>query len=47
MREIRIRWHNLGTYYSKTGCDGMGMCYEKKTMIWWRNVWSVKLRSQA
>jgi len=20
-------------YYSKTGCDGMGLCCEKKTMI--------------
>jgi len=20
-------------YYSKTECDGMGMCYEKNTMI--------------
>jgi len=24
--------HNLGTI-AKTGCDGMGMCCEKKTMI--------------
>ena len=31
-------------YYSKTGCDGMGMCCEKKTMIGWRNVWSMKWR---
>jgi len=29
-------------YYSKTGDDGMGMCCEKKTMIGWRNVWSMK-----
>jgi len=31
-------------YYSKTGGNGMGMCCEKKTMIGWRNVWSMKLR---
>jgi len=36
---------NLGTrYYSKTGCDGMGMCCKKNTMIGWRNVWSMKQR---
>ena len=34
-----IIWH-----YSKTGCDGMGMCCEKKTMIGLRNVWSMKWR---
>jgi len=29
-------------YYSKTGCDGMGICCEKKTMIGWEmyKVWS-------
>ena len=26
-------------YYSKTGCDGTGMCCEKKMMIGWRNAW--------
>ena len=31
-------------YYSKTGCNGMGMCCEKKTMIGGRNVWSMKWR---
>jgi len=31
-------------YYSETGCDGMGMCCKKKTMIGWRNVWSMKWR---
>jgi len=25
------RWQSL--YYSKTGCDGMGICCKKKTMI--------------
>jgi len=29
-------------YYSKTGCGGMGMCCEKKTMTGWINVWSIK-----
>jgi len=28
----------------KTSCDGMGMSSEKKTMIWWRNVWRMKWR---
>ena len=27
-----------------TGCNGMGMCCEKKTMIGLRNVWSMKWR---
>jgi len=31
-------------YYSKTGCGGIGMCCEKKKMIGWRNVWSMKWR---
>jgi len=31
-------------HYSKMGRDGMGTCCEKKTMIWWRNVWSTKWR---
>jgi len=31
-------------YYSKTGCDGMGLCCEKKKMIEWRNVCSMKCR---
>jgi len=34
----------LHCYYSKTGCDGIGMCCKKKTMIGWRNVWSMKWR---
>jgi len=25
-------------YNSKTGCDDMGMCCKKKTMIRWRNI---------
>jgi len=29
-------------YYSKTGCDGMGMCCEKKTVILCRNVWNMR-----
>jgi len=33
-------------YYSRTGCDGMGMCCEKKMMTVWRNAWSMKLRVQ-
>jgi len=38
-RETRIRWQFQ--YYSKTGCDGMGMCCKKKTMIGWvYGVWS-------
>jgi len=41
-RETRIRWQSR--YCSKTGWDGMGMCCKKKTMIAWRNVWSMKLR---
>jgi len=27
-----------------SSCDGMGLCCEKKTMIGWRNVWSIKWR---
>jgi len=42
LRETRIRWHNLGT--TATGRNGMGMCCKKKTMIGWRNVWSMKWR---
>jgi len=41
-RETIIRWQSW--YYSKTGCDGMGMCCEKKTVIGWRNVWSTKCK---
>jgi len=37
----RIRWHNLGT----TGCVVMGMSCERKTVIGWRNVWSMKWRA--
>ena len=33
-------WH-----YSKTGCDGMGTCYEKKTMTGWRSVWNMRWRA--
>jgi len=32
-------------YHSKTGCDGMGMCYKKKTLIGWRNVWNMRWRA--
>jgi len=35
---------NCSLTYSKTGCDCMGMCCENKTMIGWRNVWSMKWR---
>jgi len=31
--------------YSKTGCDGIGMCCEKKTLIGWRNVWNMWWRA--
>jgi len=34
-----LEWNRLWS-----GCDGMGMCGEKKTMIGWRNVWSMKWR---
>jgi len=34
----------LGLDDSKTGCEGMGMCCEKKTMTGWRNAWSMKWR---
>jgi len=33
-------------YCSRTGCVGMGMCCEKKMMIGWRNVWSMKMMVQ-
>jgi len=38
----------LPWYYSKTGCDGMGMCCKckKKTLIGWRNVWNMKWSSR-
>jgi len=32
-------------YYSKTGCNGMGMCCEKKTLIGWRNLWNMGWRA--
>jgi len=32
-------------YYSKTGCNGMAMCSEKKTLTAWRNIWSMKWRA--
>jgi len=32
-------------YYSKTGCNGMGMCCKEKTMIGWRNVWNMRWRA--
>jgi len=42
---LGLVWHNLGSrYYSKTGCDGMGMYCKMKTMIGWRNVWNMKWR---
>jgi len=44
--ETRIEWHNLGTT-AKTGCNGMGMCCEKKTMLGWRNgVWSWRCQAK-
>ena len=29
----RLGLDDISRYYSKTGCDGMGMCCQKKTMI--------------
>jgi len=29
----RLGLDDKSWYYSKTGCDGMGMCCEKETMI--------------
>jgi len=29
----------------QTGCDGMGMSCEKKTLIGWRNVWNMRWRA--
>jgi len=31
--KVREFQERLGLDYSKTGCDGMGMCCEKKTVI--------------
>jgi len=38
-KRTRIRWQSW--YYSKTGCNGMGMCCKKQTMVGWRNVWNM------
>jgi len=32
-------------YYSKTGCDDMGICCKKKSLIAWRNVWNMRWRA--
>jgi len=36
--------HTAKVNKQQTGCNGMGMCCKKKTMIGWRNVWSMKWR---
>jgi len=33
LRERDKDYMTYSRYYSKTGCNGMGVCYEKKTMI--------------
>jgi len=40
----RLGLDDIISVLQQTGCNGMGMCCEKKTMIGWRNVWSMKLR---
>jgi len=41
-KELRER---LGIdYYGKIGCNGMGMCCDKKTLIGCRNVWNMRWR---
>jgi len=41
LRETRITWHNFSTTAKQIA---MGMCCKKKTVIGWRNVWSMKWR---
>jgi len=40
--ETRIRWHNLGSTAKQVA---IGMCCENKTMIGWRDVWSMNWRA--
>jgi len=39
-----LRLDDIISVLRKTDCDGMVICCEKKTMIGWRNVWSIKWR---
>jgi len=42
--KVKDRFQSQELRDSKTDCDDMGMCCEKKTMTGWRNVWSIKWR---
>jgi len=40
----RLRLDDIISVLQQNKCDGMGMYCKKKTMIWCRNVWSMKFR---